>query len=497
MKPKLALIVFLSGAAVMVLELVGSRVVAPYLGGSTFVWTSLIGTVLAALSIGYYVGGHYADRGPSYGRLAGILLGSALAVLITAISKDILALLVQRHLHDLRLASVVTAIALFAPCSMLLGMVSPYCIRLAMIDVAHAGSTVGNLYALSTAGSILGTFLGGFWLISFLGTSAILYSVAILLALLAMIAEPRITGISASIMILLAGTLVADNPSPRGGVIADIDTDYQRVWVIESMTGQRTTRQVLTGPDGIQSGLFVDTREPMDGYWSRFVTIVQGLQQKSEILVIGGAGMILPRTLAKLYPDSHIHAVELDPGMTRIAKDHFFLDSFPNLTIEHTDGRLFLNRSPQTFDVIILDAFSGGVNIPFHLITVEALSGLKNMLKPHGIVIQNIVATFTGRSDRALRAIVGTFRAVFPFARTFPVETSASPNSVQNIALISSLESIDDLWGLSHETRLTEENLLPPLTDDFSPLESYLLEVTEQSRASFYSHQKSNLTSLP
>lgn len=481
MKPKLTLIVFVSGAAVMVLELVGSRVVAPYLGSSTFVWTSLIGTVLGALSIGYYIGGHYADRGPSYQRLAWILFGAALAVLTTAVSKDLIAHLIGSQIDDIRLGSIVAAIILFGPCSVLLGMVSPYCIRLAMDDVAHSGSTVGNLYALSTAGSILGTFLGGFWLISFLGTSLILYTITIVLALLAMIAAPTKTAIPALTIMFLVGNLMAHHTPEVWKMTTDLDTAYQRLWIVEDLSGQRPRRLLASGPDVVQSGLFLDTREPIEGYLSAFATFASKIPRKSNILVIGGAGMILPRTLAEQHPESHVHTIELDPGMTQIARDYFELKELPNLTIEHVDGRLFLNRCRDRYDLVILDAYAGGMSIPFHLMTVEALQQVKRILKPDGIVIQNVVASREGDGSRPLRAIVETFRAIFPFVKITPINPNSSPIRAQNMGVFASQEPIHELFGLSEEMTFQDEGYLPPLTDDFSPLESYMLAVNNGS----------------
>ena len=170
----LPLIVFVSGAVVMVFELAGSRVVGPYFGTSLFVWTSLIGIILGSLSIGYYVGGRLADRVPSYERLSFILLLAAAGVTGALIFKDILLTMLQSAEVDVRTSVVLAAIILFSPASILLGMVSPYAVKLSLRELAHSGRTVGNLYALSTVGSIVGTFLAGFYLIPHFGTNRLL-----------------------------------------------------------------------------------------------------------------------------------------------------------------------------------------------------------------------------------------------------------------------------------------------------------------------------------
>ncbi|MFH1533488.1 MAG: fused MFS/spermidine synthase, partial [Nitrospirota bacterium] len=158
----LEIIVFFSGAIVMVLELVGSRVLAPYVGTSILVWTSLIGIILGSLSLGYYLGGRIADKKASFRILAFILFSAAILITLTTLIKSPVLTFIQTSIRDLRTASVVATILLFTPASIALGMVSPYSVKLKLHRLEATGRTVGNLYALSTIGSIVGTFLAGF-----------------------------------------------------------------------------------------------------------------------------------------------------------------------------------------------------------------------------------------------------------------------------------------------------------------------------------------------
>ena len=477
MKPKLAFIVFVSGAVVMILELVGSRVVAPHLGSSTFVWTSLIGTVLGALSLGYYLGGHYADRSPSYKKLGWILFAGALSILLTTLSKDIVALLVGRSLRDLRFASIITSLILFGPTSILLGMVSPYCIRLAIKDLDHSGATVGNLYAISTAGSILGTFLGGFWLISLLGTTLILYTLSIVLLFLSIIAAKTAVAIPSVVILTLIGHLSLSHSQNRWKNIVDLDTEYQRVWVVTASEGQRAVRLLATGPDGYQSGMFLDTGEPTNGYLSAFATAINGFPQRQDILAIGGAGIILPRRLAEQHPESSIHVVELDPGMTGVARNFFGLTDLPNLAVDHMDGRIFLNTTTKMFDVIILDAFAGSISIPFHLITEEALKEVARLLKPNGVVLQNVIGTLEGHGSTVTQMIARTFQQAFSHVAIYPIDPQRAPSEVQNIAFVASHQPIPQLKGLANRWKFAAVDHFQPLTDDFAPLDYHMLAV--------------------
>ena len=200
----LELIIFCSGTLVMVLEMVGARVLAPHVGTSAVVWTSLIGVVLACLALGGYMGGRLADRRLSRRALAGLLACCALSCALTALFHQAVGEAAGRRIHSLQWAAVAAALGIFALPGFCLGMVSPYIIRLRMASLATAGATVGRLYALSTAGSIAGTFLGGFILISWLPGSVILWGVALGMALLALLADLRRLG---KRLLLLLGLL--------------------------------------------------------------------------------------------------------------------------------------------------------------------------------------------------------------------------------------------------------------------------------------------------
>ena len=226
---RLETIAFLSGAAVMVLEITGSRVMAPFLGTSVFVWTTLIGVIMASLSAGYWWGGRIADRNPSYGRLAAILFLACLGVSITAVGQHTLLTWLQEMSFELRLSALSATLVLFAPASVLLGMVTPYVVRLKLTSVETSGAQVGRLYAISTAGSILGTFACGYFLLSWMGSSRILYGIALLLLALSFVAavEFRVgQRAAAAVFLLLAGGLAEFEARTRSAAgFRDLDTD--------------------------------------------------------------------------------------------------------------------------------------------------------------------------------------------------------------------------------------------------------------------------------
>ena len=179
------IVVFLCGAIGMIVELVGSRVLSPYFGSSLYVWTNLIGVILGSLSLGYYLGGALSDKYPSYKNLALLILLSGVFISFTAFSKEwLLSNITTLFGNGIRLSSLVSTIILFAPSAITLGMVSPYAAKLRLTDLSHSGQTVGRLYAISTFGSITGTFAAGFFLIPSLGNTLLLFTLALILVLL-------------------------------------------------------------------------------------------------------------------------------------------------------------------------------------------------------------------------------------------------------------------------------------------------------------------------
>jgi predicted membrane-bound spermidine synthase len=175
-------VVFFSGAVVMVFEIIGSRILAPYIGTSTYVWTSLIGVILGSLSVGYWLGGRLADNQPNSKLLAAVLFAAAALVTITLLLQEFVLVGLATVSLRLELKALIAALVLFAPASVLFGLVTPYAVRLKMISVADAGKTVGRLYALSTVGSILGTFAAGFFLLPFVGSVRTLYLIIFIVA---------------------------------------------------------------------------------------------------------------------------------------------------------------------------------------------------------------------------------------------------------------------------------------------------------------------------
>ncbi|MDP2647865.1 MAG: fused MFS/spermidine synthase [Candidatus Yanofskybacteria bacterium] len=484
----LELIVFISGAVVMVLEIVGSRVVAPYIGTSIIVWTSLIGGILASLSIGYWWGGALADAQPNYHRFSRILFLSAAFILILAWGKDfILSFLMA--VSELRMRSLLAVVFLFAPPSILLGMVSPFAVRLRMHEVQTSGSTVGRLYAISTAGSIFGTFITGFFLLSHLGTTNILFLLAVaqfLCSILASISTWKRILVGSAVL-----TLFYFNPGTYYPLSAiefhDFNTNYHRVWIydIPNDISGRTVRYLDTEYDGHQSGMFVDNPDELVFEYTKMYRLAGHFRPDlSRALLIGGGGYSYPKNFLKQFETAVIDVVEIDSGLTELAREYFALPNDDRLTIYHQDARVYLNESNAVYDVIIGDAFRSSFSIPYHLATIEAVRRYHDLLTPNGAMLLNVIGSLDGPASKLLKAQYATFQSVFPQVHLFPVDPM-NPDKLQNILLVvfksdqaQAFESIHPEFARYLQRRWTGEfsSDVPVLTDEFAPVEQYLAE---------------------
>lgn len=486
----LEITVFVCGALIMIYEIIGSRIVSPFIGTSTYVWTSLIGVILGALSLGYWLGGKTADRQPHVKVLASVIFLAGGAVAVTILFKDIILSLISRSSLLLELKSVIAALILFAPASVLLGFVTPYAVKLKMFSLEDLGKTVGRLYALSTVGSILGTFLAGFLLIPLVGSTRTLYLIVLcLLALSVMLAPFAFSKAKLTILIIfvfgIATTELQAYLLFRTNDLHDIDTGYSRVQIFK-MTDEATGRRVRAlafDPHFIQSKMYLESDEIASEYLRYYHLVRHFKSDFQTTLLIGGAGYSFPKDFLKKYPGKQIETVEIDPQMTEIAREYFNLQESPHLKIFHEDGRIFLNRADSgKYDTIFLDAFGSLFTVPFHLTTVEAVREISRVLKPEGIVIFNAGGAIRGNASRFINAELATYKQVFPQVLLFKVRPERADEEVQNLIIIAS-KSLRPLNFESPDTELSEilKNLYTAplelreniLTDDLAPVEFY------------------------
>lgn len=488
----LELIVFLCGGVVMILELVGSRILAPYLGTSIVVWTSLIGIILASLSIGYWYGGRLADRMPTDRAFAMIILVSAALVGAIPVLKGPVLDFLQRTVESFSVNAILATIILFAPPSVALGMVSPYAVRLRMRNLNTSGATVGRLYAISTIGSIAGTFLAGFYLIAYFGSTKILLVLAGVLLLTSGLAYSRGLMVArAALTLALIGLFVF--VSGQEYVLANqgihhIDTRYSHVTIHSSVDdGNRPTLVMVTNPRETQSAMYKDSPTDLVLRYTRFYRMVHHFRPDVQhALMIGGAGYSYPKNYLASFPQARLDVVEIDPDFTRLAREYFRLGNDPRLTIFHEDGRTYLNRTTAQYDVIFGDAFSSLYSVPYQLTTVETVRRMHAILNDNGVVLMNIISSIEGETGEFLRAEYATFRAVFPQVFLFPVRTNVNGGVVQNVMLVALKSPVPPVMQspvsemnayLGHLWKRPVAADMPILTDDHAPVDNYMLKV--------------------
>jgi spermidine synthase len=428
----LYLIVSISGAAVLAIEILGTRVLAPYYGASLFLWSALISVTLAALSAGYAAGGRWADRDPRLARVGYVLAAAGIWMLLVPLLRRPVLELVEPL--GLRAAVLLAAFVLFAPPLALLGMVSPYAIKLRAQNLTEVGRAAGNIYAVGTVASVVAAIATGFFLIPSVGVRRLLVLIGLLLLIagaLAMIADRRSRrGAIAPILCLalagLAGALMPGMaPTLKRHTLAFVESPYAELRVFEKW-GQLYL--ILGG----SQHTIVD-QETMESVAPCVVaTDVIRLfdAERGRALVVGLGG----GSVAKRFAASHwqVDAVEIDPDVIALAHGYFGLRD-DEAEVECMDARQYLRTHAGPYKAVVLDAYGSGV-IPFHLVTDEYFELVKSRLVPDGIVAVNLQSL--GWDTPLVRSVAATLRRHFRNVIALP--TQEPPDAMGNVVLLVS-----------------------------------------------------------
>ena len=429
--------VFVTGAIVMTIEILGTRIIAPVFGVNLFVWSALLAVTLGSLAIGYYAGGIWVDRKPSP-RLPGlvVLIAGMLLGIVPALRHSVLA---AAESQGPRGGPLLSAAVLFAPCLLVLGMIGPITARLATTELRVAGHGVGSVYAVSTAGSLVGTLVTGFVIVPVYDTAQILFGAAMLLtflgaaslvwhrryAALVGLAVPLL-GRAAPAPVLPAGIEVRDHSQSLYGLVEVIDDRNRDV-------------RFLRADHSILGAQFLRTGAP--GF--AFVNLLAGIRclrptAKNALQIglgTGGVGAAL---------GAHgitVDVVEIDPAVIRFATQYFGFTTRGE--VHEEDARTYLRRTARHYDLIVHDTFTGGTT-PEHLLSVEVMRRLHDVVEPGGIVALNFVGYQEGPKASASSAVARTLRSVFPVVRA--VRDSApdhDPGAPGNLIFFASDDAID------------------------------------------------------
>ena len=408
---RLNALVFCAGAGSLATEIAAARLLAPYYGSSTVVWANVIGLVLASLSLGYWLGGRVADRHPNPRVLGGIVLCAAVLIaVVTFVARPLLDISVE-GLDQLSAGAVIgsffAVLLLFAPPVVLLGMVAPFAIRLAISDVADAGSVAGRLYALSTIGSLLGTFLSALVTIPLIGTQrTLLLSAAVVAFAGSLLLGRRWLLVPVGIAALLAVPTGAIKP--QAGLLHEDESLYQYIQVVQRQDAHR-----LYLNEGIAVHSVWRADEVLTGgVWDTFLALPPLLGRPPErVAILGNAGGTTARAFGRFYPRARIDGVELDGAVSKVGRRYFGLGDNPLLDVHTADARPFLRRTDERYDLIVVDAYRPPY-VPFYLATREFFALARDRLKPGGAIALN-VATVPD-DHRLAEGIARTLRAELP-----------------------------------------------------------------------------------
>jgi spermidine synthase len=497
----LLVLVFVSGMTSLGLEVTASRLLAPFFGTSLLVWANLIGLVLIYLSVGYFLGGRLADRFPNPRVLCALTAVAAIAVGIIPFASHPVLLWSVSGLDTANVGvfygSLLAVVLLFSIPVTLLGVVSPFAVRLSVERVGSAGRSAGSLYALSTAGSIVGTFLPVLVLIPAWGVRRTLLaaSVTLLAASLWGLRLPARLAVSVPGLILLVPLLLPQVAplgllKPQPGLVFEQESLYNYVQVVQDADGTR--KLILNEGHAIHSIYNPSTVLTGPGWYTDYVlaapyfTAGPAAGQVRRVANIGLAGGTVARVFTAVYGPVPIDGVEIDPLIVSVGRRYFGMTE-PNLHVFVEDGRAFMRATHATYDVVVVDAYQQPY-MPFHLATKEFLEEIRAHLSPSGVVC---FTTGHSRTDYQLvQAFVNTLSQVFPSVYTIDVPTTYNTEviatmSPTSVAMLSA--NLDQVPSGSLMATVASE-ILPIIqvahaqpggivfTDDQAPIE----QITDQ-----------------
>ncbi|MEA2636627.1 MAG: hypothetical protein QOH92_3394 [Chloroflexota bacterium] len=455
---------FTGGLASLGIEFAAARLLAPFFGQSLFIWGTLIGLILIYLTIGYYAGGRLADWRPDSRLLFQLTAAAALlTAAIPIVSRPILSIAQSGFAQlsvGLVLGSLISVIILFAAPVILLGMVSPFVIRLRIRELETAGNAAGAVYALSTLGSILGTFVPVFWLIPTYGTRPTIFILAFLLGTIsaAGLYEPgrRRLYLLLPVLIVLLALLSggAIRAATYGTRVFETESAYNYIQVVKS----GTETQLLLDEGSAVHSIYDPTSLYTHGYWDDVLLAPYfgSGRVPGRVALVGLAGGTVARQFTAIDGPIPIDGVELDPKIVDVGR-RFFQMTEPNLHITVADGRYWMATQAGRYDVILVDAYRQPY-IPFYLTTREFFESARAHLQPDGVLAINVGRTPT--DNRLVDALSGTLNAVFP--NVFTIETNQRfTNTV--IYATSSAATVDQF--LARARAETNPKLQPIITD--------------------------------
>lgn len=496
--------VFLTGAGVLVIEVVATRILSPYFGNTIFTVSSVLTVVLAALSVGYYVGGKVSDIKPESKIFFGIILLGGISVLVLQ-WMQVLFLPTLGTVLPLTFGPLVTSLLLFFVPSLLLGMLSPFAIKLAQVqsEKRGLGSVVGGIFFFSTMGSIAGSLAAGYLLVPNFGVGAIILGVGVGLVALGLLplvylGLDKKTTVKIS-LVVLALVLVYGIAVPTTQALYSKNGIYEKITITDGNYNDRPARFLFQ--DRSASGaMYLDGGDLAYDYTKYYSLYDIFTPNPERTLVIGGGAYSIPKALLTDLPQAQVDALEIEPSLVELGEEYFDLPvDNPKLNTPIADGRRFLHDAQDNYDYIFSDVYSSYYSIPAHFTTREFFQLTHDKLNDDGVFIANVIGNLEQRKPSFLWSEVRTLQTVFPNVYVFAVDSPTDDSAVQNFILVghkSTAPTVFDQNELQkgrhqaireladHQVNVHQYDLsdYQVLTDDYAPVESWTGELLQRTR---------------
>src|SRR3989344_3185940 len=490
----LPIAVFLTGACVLIVEIVATRVLSPFYGNTIFTVSSVISVILAALSVGYYAGGKFADRHPSLRWFFGIILLSGLVLLLFHFI-GIITLPILGYALSISVGPLVSSLLLFFLPAFLLGTLSPYAVKLQSVQFPEqgVGSVAGEIFFWSTLGSIIGSLLAGFILIPYFGVNQIIIANGVVLFFLGLIpllvlGQKKYLRGSLMAMVALVITSVYTAHAMQGTVVYGKDGVYERITIYDGQLAGRSVRFFQQDRSG-SGAMFLDSDDPRELVYdyTKYYSLYKIFNPEiKNALVIGGGAYSIPKALLSESAEINVDVSEIEPSLFDLAKNYFNLKDTPRLKNYAEDGRRLLLKSEKNYDFIFSDVYYSIYSVPPHFTSKEFFESVKNKLNHDGIFIANMIGDLSRQEPSLIMSEIKTFKSVFENSYFFAVK-SPKIISPQNIIFVGyNSGKIIDFDGHSLKDKLIDTNrfdlsVYPVLTDDYSPVEYLTAQVLKRS----------------
>jgi len=461
--------VFITGAVILILEILGTRIIAPYYGTTLYVWSSLITVTLVALSLGYFIGGKLADKKPELNVMYLIIFFTGIFILLIPLISSFV--LTKTNSLGSTWGVLISSAILFTVPLFLLGMVAPYAIKLKATELRTVGITAGSLYAVATIGSFVGAILTGFFLIPNFGIRSIIYFMSISLFFIScawfFIRKKYsfiVIAIVFSLLFFLLPQITASNPDLE--IIYETESPYTKLKVVDELD----TYRYLLVEGTIQTAYNIEKKEFMFAYLELFEKAIDYHPNPKDVLVIGLGGGGIDKQLENY--NLNIDNVEIDPKIAEIARDYF--DFKGNVIID--DGRHYIRNTDKKYDIVFLDVYNGYSIYPY-LFSEEAFLEIKNILNEDGILAINSVGyeNHLSTDDQLISSIYKTLKQVFP--NVYVKSKGYGLTNFVFYATDSELELDNQFISIS----IDETNCII-LTDNYNPIESFAIKTIEEWR---------------